>query len=80
LVFLRFSNSPAFLLSSFSFFSSFSMSSFSSANIVVSSAYHKLFMVLPPIFIPMFSSNPTFLTVYSLYMLKYTHCDTTLLF
>ena len=70
LVFLRFSDSPAFSLSSFSFFSSFSMHSFSLANIVVSSAYNKLFMVLPPIFIPMLSSNPTFLIIYSLYMLN----------
>jgi hypothetical protein len=29
-----------------------------------------LFMVLPPIFIPTLSSNPTFLTIYSLYMLN----------
>ena len=70
-VFLIFNFKLALSLSSFSFIKRFFSSSLLSAIRVVSSAYLRLFMFLPPILIPACnSSSPTFLMMCSAYRLN----------
>ena len=71
LVFWMLSFKPTFSLSSFTFIKRpFSSSSFSAIR-VVSSAYLRLLIFLPSIFIPVYaSSSPVFLMMYSAYKLN----------
>ena len=69
--FLIFNFRPAFSLSSFTFIKRFFRSSLLSAVEVVSSAYLRLLMFLPPILIPAYnSSSPAFLIMCSAYRLN----------
>ena len=71
LVFWMLSFKPAFSLSSFTLMKMLFSSSSLSAITVVSSAYQRLLIFLPAVFIPAYdSSNPTFRKMYSTYKLN----------